>query len=138
MPLDAIKTLPIASLAADDCALFLWCTWPNMPMWRQVIEAWGVSIHEPRLRLDQAESERQKPPLGQWLHHPAESRTVHHREDRQPTAARRWHPQRDHGAGRRAQREARRSLRAHAAALRRPVPRIVRAQAARGLAYVGR
>src|SRR5262245_50850822 len=42
MPLDAIKALPIASLAADDCALFLWCTWPNMPMWHQVIEAWGV------------------------------------------------------------------------------------------------
>ena len=41
MPLDAIKALPIASLAADDCALFLWCAWPNMPMWHQVIEAWG-------------------------------------------------------------------------------------------------
>jgi N6-adenosine-specific RNA methylase IME4 len=41
MPLDTIKILPIAQLAADDCALFLWCTWPNMPIWSQVIEAWG-------------------------------------------------------------------------------------------------
>jgi N6-adenosine-specific RNA methylase IME4 len=40
MTLDAIKALPIAQLAADDCALFLWGTWPNMPMWRDVIEAW--------------------------------------------------------------------------------------------------
>jgi len=32
--------LPVAQLAASDCALFAWCTWPNMPIWREVIAAW--------------------------------------------------------------------------------------------------
>jgi N6-adenosine-specific RNA methylase IME4 len=41
MSLDEIKALPVGQLAADDCALFMWATWPNMPMWREVIEAWG-------------------------------------------------------------------------------------------------
>jgi hypothetical protein len=33
MTLDEIKALPIRALAADDCALFMWATWPNMPIW---------------------------------------------------------------------------------------------------------
>jgi N6-adenosine-specific RNA methylase IME4 len=41
MTLNEIKALPVAQLAAPDCALFLWCTWPNMPIWHEVIEAWG-------------------------------------------------------------------------------------------------
>ena len=41
MSLEEIKALPVRQLAADDCALFLWCTWPNMPIWNEVIEAWG-------------------------------------------------------------------------------------------------
>jgi N6-adenosine-specific RNA methylase IME4 len=41
MPLDEIKALPVGQLAADDCALFLWVTWPKMPIWHEVIEAWG-------------------------------------------------------------------------------------------------
>jgi N6-adenosine-specific RNA methylase IME4 len=40
MTLDAIKALPIAKLAADDCA---WTTWPNSPIWHPVIEAWGFT-----------------------------------------------------------------------------------------------
>jgi N6-adenosine-specific RNA methylase IME4 len=31
----------IKRLAADDCALFLWCTWPHISIWRDVIEACG-------------------------------------------------------------------------------------------------
>jgi hypothetical protein len=27
--------------AAPDCALFMWATWPKMPVWNEVIEAWG-------------------------------------------------------------------------------------------------
>jgi N6-adenosine-specific RNA methylase IME4 len=42
MTLDQIKALPVAQLAAKDCALFLWCTWPTMPIWCEVIEAWGL------------------------------------------------------------------------------------------------
>jgi N6-adenosine-specific RNA methylase IME4 len=43
MTLDEIKALPIKALAADDCALFLWCTWPFLPIWREVIEAWSFT-----------------------------------------------------------------------------------------------
>jgi N6-adenosine-specific RNA methylase IME4 len=43
MPLDAIKALPVSKLAAEDCALFLWVTWPLMPVWNEVIEAWGFT-----------------------------------------------------------------------------------------------
>src|SRR5262249_8220885 len=38
MSLDEIKALPVKALAAEDCALFLWGNWPNMPVWREVIE----------------------------------------------------------------------------------------------------
>jgi N6-adenosine-specific RNA methylase IME4 len=41
--LDAIKSLPVASLAADDCALLLWCTGPRIAIGThvEIIEAWG-------------------------------------------------------------------------------------------------
>jgi len=39
--LDAIKALPIGELAADDCALFLWGVWPELPGALEVIKAWG-------------------------------------------------------------------------------------------------
>jgi len=41
--LDKIKTMPIEKLAADDCALFLWATWPNLDDAREVITAWGFT-----------------------------------------------------------------------------------------------
>jgi N6-adenosine-specific RNA methylase IME4 len=41
MPLDEIKALPVASLAADNCALFLWGVNPELPGALEVIEAWG-------------------------------------------------------------------------------------------------
>src|SRR5262249_8136596 len=34
----------VAQLAAQDCALFLWCNWPNMPIWREVIAAWDFTF----------------------------------------------------------------------------------------------
>jgi N6-adenosine-specific RNA methylase IME4 len=41
--LDEIARLPVAPLAADNCALFLWCTWPHITIGTHVkiIEAWG-------------------------------------------------------------------------------------------------
>lgn len=39
--LEAIKALPIASLAADNCVLFLWGVWPELPGALEVIKAWG-------------------------------------------------------------------------------------------------
>jgi N6-adenosine-specific RNA methylase IME4 len=42
-PLDKIAGLPAARLAADDCALFLWITWPHLILGHhlQIIDAWG-------------------------------------------------------------------------------------------------
>jgi N6-adenosine-specific RNA methylase IME4 len=39
--LDAIKALPVADLAMDDCALFLWGVWQELPGALDVIKAWG-------------------------------------------------------------------------------------------------
>jgi N6-adenosine-specific RNA methylase IME4 len=39
--LDDIKALPVQQIAADDCALFLWATWPSLYAALDVIEAWG-------------------------------------------------------------------------------------------------
>jgi N6-adenosine-specific RNA methylase IME4 len=36
--------LPIETLAAEDCALFLWSIWPELPGAIQVIEAWGFEL----------------------------------------------------------------------------------------------
>jgi N6-adenosine-specific RNA methylase IME4 len=36
-----IKALPVQALAADDCALILWGTWPDLPGVLDVIKAWG-------------------------------------------------------------------------------------------------
>jgi N6-adenosine-specific RNA methylase IME4 len=43
MTIDEIKELPVRALAADDCAIFVWLTWPHMPVWASVLEAWGVT-----------------------------------------------------------------------------------------------
>ena len=40
---DAIAALPVATLAAEDCALFLWATMPQLPEALRVIEAWGFT-----------------------------------------------------------------------------------------------
>jgi N6-adenosine-specific RNA methylase IME4 len=44
---DQIAELPVARLAADDCVLLLWCTWPHIVIGThlKVIKAWGF---EPR------------------------------------------------------------------------------------------
>ena len=41
MSLDKIKALPIADLAADDCALFLWVVNPQLHGALDVIRSWG-------------------------------------------------------------------------------------------------
>ena len=56
--LDAIKALPVERLAAEDCALFLWCINPEIPEALEVIEAWGFTYKTVRLHLGQAEPQR--------------------------------------------------------------------------------
>jgi N6-adenosine-specific RNA methylase IME4 len=43
MTLDGIKALPVARLAASDCALFLWATAPMLPEALAVMAAWGFT-----------------------------------------------------------------------------------------------
>lgn len=43
MSVDDVCSLPVASIAADDCALFLWVTWPHIFAAQRVIEAWGFT-----------------------------------------------------------------------------------------------
>src|SRR5262249_59232195 len=38
---DALASLPVADLAADDCALFLWAVDPLLPRAFDLIRAWG-------------------------------------------------------------------------------------------------
>jgi N6-adenosine-specific RNA methylase IME4 len=42
--IEQIKALPVARLAADDCALLLWGTWPLLPQVIEVIDAWGFKF----------------------------------------------------------------------------------------------
>jgi N6-adenosine-specific RNA methylase IME4 len=44
MDMDPIAAMPVESLAAQDAALFIWATWPHMPSWNRVIEAWGFEF----------------------------------------------------------------------------------------------
>ena len=43
MRLEDIKALPVADLAAEDCVLFLWATFPILKEALEVVEAWGFS-----------------------------------------------------------------------------------------------
>ncbi|GHV36278.1 adenine methylase [Synergistales bacterium] len=43
MKLDDICALPVKSLAADNCVLFLWATYPLMKEALKTIEAWGFT-----------------------------------------------------------------------------------------------
>lgn len=43
MSIEDIKALPIGELAAKDCALFMWITFPCMQEAFQVLDAWGFS-----------------------------------------------------------------------------------------------
>jgi N6-adenosine-specific RNA methylase IME4 len=41
MAIDELAALPIADMAADDCALFVWICWPTLLDAIALIEAWG-------------------------------------------------------------------------------------------------
>jgi N6-adenosine-specific RNA methylase IME4 len=38
-----IAALPVGHLARGDCLLFLWATWPHLPVALRVMDAWGFS-----------------------------------------------------------------------------------------------
>jgi len=41
LSIDNLCTLPVASVAAKDAILLLWCTWPQLTEGLRLIEAWG-------------------------------------------------------------------------------------------------
>lgn len=41
MTVEEMCALPVSMVGADDCALFLWCTWPTIFQAQKVIKAWG-------------------------------------------------------------------------------------------------
>lgn len=41
MDMEAIAKLPVADLAADNCALFMWCVWPTINEAFGILDAWG-------------------------------------------------------------------------------------------------
>lgn len=41
MTLEQIKNLRVSDIAEDDCFLFLWATFPNLPEALEVMKAWG-------------------------------------------------------------------------------------------------
>lgn len=43
MPIEEIRALPVGELAAEDCALFLWMSWPQLEDALSVIAAWGFT-----------------------------------------------------------------------------------------------
>lgn len=43
MSLDDLKALPVAEIAAPDCALFLWATYPLFPEALELGKAWGFT-----------------------------------------------------------------------------------------------
>lgn len=43
MPLEEICTLPVSKFAAENCALFLWVTFPKLEECFEVIKAWGFT-----------------------------------------------------------------------------------------------
>lgn len=43
MDLRTLMRLPVGALAADDCVLFLWTTWPSLTSALRVIDAWGFT-----------------------------------------------------------------------------------------------
>ena len=43
MRLEDIKALPVVDLAAEDCVLFLWATYPMLKQAMEVVDAWGFT-----------------------------------------------------------------------------------------------
>lgn len=43
MTIEDIMALPVETIAADDCVLFIWIVWPMLPEALEVIKAWGFA-----------------------------------------------------------------------------------------------
>lgn len=43
MSIDEIKAMPVRQIAAPNCYLMLWCSWPFLPQGLEVMKAWGFT-----------------------------------------------------------------------------------------------
>ena len=53
MTIDEICKLPVADIAANNCALFLWVTNPTLNESFKVIDSWGFRFQNCSILLDQ-------------------------------------------------------------------------------------
>ena len=136
--LDYIKALPVAALAADDCALFLWCVMPELPGALDVIKAWGFEYKTVGFTWVKQNKKSERPLLGHGLLDARERRALPARDKGKPQAHSQRRPPGHHVPRRRAQREASGDAATHRAPSRRPVPRTVREGSRRWLDGLGR
>jgi N6-adenosine-specific RNA methylase IME4 len=69
MTTEEIAALPVREMAADDCTLFLWATWPTMQSAMTVIEAWGFTYKTEAfswVKVIREEPRRPRLGLGYW------------------------------------------------------------------------
>lgn len=43
MSIDELRALPVSQLAAGDCLLWMWSTWPHLRQAQDLMEAWGFT-----------------------------------------------------------------------------------------------
>lgn len=60
MNLEDIEALPVADLAAPDCALFLWGIWVMLPQVLRIIEAWGFTYKTSAFVWTKADARQQE------------------------------------------------------------------------------
>ena len=64
MTVPEICALPVPRIAAKDCALFLWATWPNMPAALEVMQAWGFRFVTAAFVWVQTTKDGSRPAIG--------------------------------------------------------------------------
>src|SRR2546428_9901480 len=62
-----ILALPVSGWADGNAVLALWCSWPNLPLGLQVIEAWGFKYVSGCPWLKVSKNGGVHPGLGRWF-----------------------------------------------------------------------
>lgn len=64
---EELYQLPVAEIAADNCVLLLWATFPKLPEALRLIEAWGFPVQDSRLCMGKDKSIRKRLFSRPWL-----------------------------------------------------------------------
>lgn len=65
LSLEELKALPVRKVAARDCHLFLWTTWPHLPQALELMAAWGFKYSSEAFTW--AKLRRNADPAGPWM-----------------------------------------------------------------------